>query len=209
MLQLKSRRKYLEKNLPGLRDMAHAVPAFGDAASLKDAVARALRSTAPSSPSRCPATQAEFAQPRARKAAARLTCIAQEMPRLAAAILAEYQRSCRRSCQARRAFLAARGRDMTQQCARLLPTGLPRAHAVGAAAAFPALPQGGGAAAGQAARRPGARRAAACAELAPLCRLLAARRHLRQSEAGRAPIRSSSSSAGCWRSCACRSSRRN
>jgi ATP-dependent helicase HrpA len=65
------------------------------------------------------------------------------------------------------------------------------AHALGAAAALPALPEGGGGAAGEAARRPGARRA-------PDGRARAAARPRGCARRGRSTP-SASSSAGCWR----------
>ena len=81
------------------------------------------------------------------------------MQRLAATILAEQAQVQKRIAAAQKAWPQA-AEDVKQQLRAPAAARLPRAHALGAAAAFPALPEGGGAAARQAARRPGARRAA-------------------------------------------------
>ena len=90
---------------------------------------------------------------------ARLNLIAQEVARLAGAVLAEYAAALRKLKDSRPAKDVAD--DIAAQLQRLVPKRFLQAAPYGAAAAPAALPEGGDAAAGQAARRPGARRRSA------------------------------------------------
>ena len=104
-----------------------------------------------------PMLAAEFARA-VEEGRSRFVLIAQEVARAASAILAEH------AALQKKLAVAAKNHpresdDIKRQFERLLAPGLAGPHALAAAAALPALPQGGGAAPGQAARRSGARRA--------------------------------------------------
>jgi len=117
MLQLREQTRYLEKNLPGLRDMALRFAAIGDAGDLKDQlVAAAFDRACMGDP--LPHTAAEFAQ-RCEEARTRLVLIAQEIARLVGAILTEHQ-ALAKKLQAAKAFSEV-VRDIEAQLARLLP----------------------------------------------------------------------------------------
>ena len=100
-----------------------------------------------------------FRAPRGGGPQPRFILIAQEMAR-AGNRDPRRARAAAEGIRRRHEGLAAGGRGREAAVRAPPATGLARAHALGAAAAFPALPQGGGAPAGQAACRPGARRAA-------------------------------------------------
>ena len=117
MLQLKEQTRYLEKNLPGLRDMAMQFLDFGDAASLKDQLLRvAFDRACMAEP--LPATQAEFAR-RCEEGKTRLSLLAQELCRLVAGILAEHQ-ALRKKLQGLKTQAQAE-REIGEQLAYLLP----------------------------------------------------------------------------------------
>jgi ATP-dependent helicase HrpA len=117
MLQLKEQTRYLEKNLPGLRDMGMQFLPFGDAASLKDQLLRVSFDRACMAEP-LPATQAEFAQ-RCEEGKTRLSLLAQELCRLAGSILTEYQ-ALRKKLQGLKNLPLA-GREIEEQLAHLLP----------------------------------------------------------------------------------------
>ena len=117
MLQLKEQTKYLEKNLPGLRDLAMQFLPFGDAASLKDQLLRVSFDRACMAEP-LPATQVEFAK-RCEEGRTRLTLLAQEICRLAGSILGEYQ-ALQKKLQGLKNFPQAQ-REIEEQLARLLP----------------------------------------------------------------------------------------
>ena len=117
MLQLKEQSRYLEKNLPGLRDMGMQFLDFGDAASLKDQLMRvAFDRACMAEP--LPATQAEFAK-RCEEGKTRLSLLAQELCRLVGGILAEYQ-VLGKKLQALKNFPQP-AREIEEQLANLLP----------------------------------------------------------------------------------------
>jgi ATP-dependent helicase HrpA len=117
MLQLKEQTRYLEKNLPGLRDMGMQFLDFGDAASLKDQLLRvAFDRACMAAP--LPATQAGFAQ-RCEQGKTRLSLLAQEACRLTGGILTEYQ-VLRKKLQGVKNFPQAQ-REIEEQLAQLLP----------------------------------------------------------------------------------------
>ena len=117
MLQLKEQTKYLEKNLPGLRDMGMQFLAFGGAAALKDQLLRVTFDRACMAEP-LPVTQAQFAQ-RCEEGKTRLSLLAQEICRLVGIILSEYQalqkelRGLKISAQTQR--------EIDEQLRRLLP----------------------------------------------------------------------------------------
>ena len=125
MLQLKEQTKYLEKNLPGLRDMAMQFLPFGDAASLKDQLLRVTFDRACMAEP-LPALQAEFLR-RCEEGKTRLSLLAQEICRLVGAILGEYQ-GLQKKLQGLKNFPQAQ-RDIEEQLARLLPKGFVAATA--------------------------------------------------------------------------------
>ena len=117
MLQLRDQARYVEKNLPGLRDMALRFAAIGDSGDLKDQlVAAAFDRACLGEP--LPRSAAAFAA-RCGEARTRIVLIAQELARLVGAILAEHQTLAKR-LQAAKAFPEA-VRDIEAQLARLLP----------------------------------------------------------------------------------------
>ena len=119
MLQLKEQTRYLEKNLPGLRDMAMQFLDFGDAASLKDQLLRvSFERACMAEP--LPATQAEFLR-RCEEGKTRLSLLAQELCRLVAGILAEHQ-TLRKKLQGLKTFPQAQ-REIEEQLAHLLSKG--------------------------------------------------------------------------------------
>ena len=117
MLQLKEQTKYLEKNLPGLRDLGMQFLPFGDAASLRDQLLRVTFDRACMAEP-LPATQAQFAK-RCGEGRTRLTLLAQEICRLAGSILAEYQ-GLQKKLQGLKNFPQAQ-REIEEQLAHLLP----------------------------------------------------------------------------------------
>jgi len=117
MLGLREQARYLEKNLPGLRDMALRFAAIGEAGELKDQlVAAAFDRACLGDP--LPRTAAEFTA-RRDEARARIVLIAQELARLVGTILAEHQ-ALQKKLQGAKAFPEA-VRDIEAQVARLLP----------------------------------------------------------------------------------------
>ncbi|MBE0619773.1 MAG: ATP-dependent RNA helicase HrpA [Burkholderiales bacterium] len=117
MLQLKEQTKYLEKNLPGLRDMAMQFLPFGDAASLKDQLLRVTFDRACMAEP-LPTLQAEFLR-RCEEGKTRLSLLAQEICRLVGTILAEYQ-ALQKKLQGLKNF-PQQAREIEEQLARLLP----------------------------------------------------------------------------------------
>ncbi|MCX7890952.1 MAG: ATP-dependent RNA helicase HrpA [Burkholderiales bacterium] len=117
MLELKDQVKYLEKNLPGLAQMALAFAASGDGGTLKDQlVAAAFDRVFLAEP--LPRTKAEF-EARRDAGRPRLALIAQEIARLVATILAERD-AVAKKLQATKAFPEV-VRDVEAQLARLMP----------------------------------------------------------------------------------------
>jgi ATP-dependent helicase HrpA len=117
MLQLREQARYLEKNVPGLRDMALRFAAIGDAGELKDQlIGAAFDRACLAEP--LPRTAAEFAA-RRDEARSRIVLIAQELARLVGAILGEHQALVKK-LQAAKVFPEV-VRDVEAQLARLLP----------------------------------------------------------------------------------------
>ncbi len=117
MLQLKEQTRYLEKNLPGLRDMAMQFLPFGDAASLKDQLLRVTFDRACMAEP-LPTLQAEFLR-RCDEGKTRLSLLAQEICRLAGTILTDCQ-VLQKKLQGLKVFSQAQ-REIGEQLARLLP----------------------------------------------------------------------------------------
>jgi ATP-dependent helicase HrpA len=117
MLQLKEQTKYLEKNLPGLRDMAMQFLPFGDAAALRDQLLRVSYDRACMAEP-LPTTQAAFLR-RCEQGKTRLALLAQEICRLVGAILAEHQ-ALQKKLQGLKNFPQP-AREIEEQLARLLP----------------------------------------------------------------------------------------
>jgi len=117
MLQLKEQTKYLEKNLPGLRDMAMQFLPFGDAASLKDQLLRVTFERACMAEP-LPTMQAEFLR-RCEEGKTRLSLLAQEISRLAGSILTEYQ-ALQKKLQGLKNFPQVQ-REIEEQLAYMLP----------------------------------------------------------------------------------------
>ncbi|MBI2320040.1 MAG: ATP-dependent RNA helicase HrpA, partial [Betaproteobacteria bacterium] len=118
LLQLKEQAKYIEKNLPGAHSLALAFMPFGDANELKSQLLSAAFDRV------ClvdplPRSAAEFAR-RRDEARSRVALIAQELARLAAAILGEYQALQKQLQQAGKAFPET-CRDIRESLVRLLP----------------------------------------------------------------------------------------
>ena len=88
-LQLQEPIKYLEKNMPGLREMAMQYMPLGTQEELRDQIDRARRSIAPACRTRCP-TMTPVSKAHATRASGRLTLLAQEIARLVGQILGEY-----------------------------------------------------------------------------------------------------------------------
>jgi ATP-dependent helicase HrpA len=117
MIELKDQARYLEKNIPGLAQMALQFAAVGDGGTLKDqlvaaAFDRAFMADPP------PRTKAEF-EARCAEGRPRLALIAQEIARLVATILAEHA-ALAKKLQAAKAFPDAL-RDIGAQLGQLLP----------------------------------------------------------------------------------------
>ena len=117
MLQLKEQTKYLEKNMPGLRDLAMQFLPFGDAASLKDQLLRVTFDRACMAEP-LPVTQAQFLK-RCEEGKTRLSLLAQEICRLVGNILTEYQ-ALQKKLQGLKNFPQAE-REIEEQLARLMP----------------------------------------------------------------------------------------
>jgi len=121
MLALKEQVKFLEKNLPGLQAMAMQALSLnsGPFGSQQDLLRQILSVTF----DRCclmepwPGNEKEFAA-RCKEAKSRLTLVAQEIARLAGAILSEYQQ-VQKSLQAAKAHAQA-AQDIRAQCEWLL-----------------------------------------------------------------------------------------
>ncbi|MCC6608576.1 MAG: ATP-dependent RNA helicase HrpA [Burkholderiales bacterium] len=118
MLRLREQAKYLERNLPGLREMALQFAAIGDAGELREELVAATFARA------CmgeplPRDRAHF-DARCEEARPRLALIAQEIARLAGAILAEHHALGKRLQSSAKAFPEV-VRDVQAQLARLLP----------------------------------------------------------------------------------------
>ena len=117
MLQLKEQAKFIEKSLPGLQALALAFIPFGDANELRSQLlSAAFDRVCLAEP--WPRSANEFAR-RRDEARARVTLIAQELARLAATILGEYQTLQKKLKQAAKAFPEACC-DVREGVARLL-----------------------------------------------------------------------------------------
>jgi len=116
MLQLKEQTKYLEKNLPGLRDMGMQFLAFGDAAALREQLLRVSFDRACMAEP-LPATEADFLK-RCDEGRTRLTLLAQEICRLAGSILGEHQ-ALQKKLQGLKS-LPQPAREIEEQLAHLL-----------------------------------------------------------------------------------------
>jgi ATP-dependent helicase HrpA len=118
-LELREQVKYIEKNLPGLRDVALAFLPFGTEAELKaQLVAATLERTCMMGP--LPATAEDFAR-RKEEGRGRIGLVAQEIARLVGTILAEHGALQKKLAQLK-AFPAAT-EDIKAQCAQLLVKG--------------------------------------------------------------------------------------
>ncbi|HZR67827.1 MAG TPA: ATP-dependent RNA helicase HrpA [Burkholderiales bacterium] len=118
MLGLKEQARYLEKSLPGMQALALQFLPFGDADDLRrDLLSAAFDRACLGEP--WPRDAAQFER-RRDEARSRVTLIAQEIARLAAAILSEHAALRKKLQQAAKAFPAA-ARDVEESLARLLP----------------------------------------------------------------------------------------
>jgi len=117
MLQLKEQTRYLEKNLPGLRDMGMQFLPFGDASSLRDQLLRVTFDRACMAEP-LPTMQAEFLR-RCDEGKTRLSLLAQEICRLVGSILSEYQ-GLQKKLQGLKQ-LPQPAREIEEQLAHLLP----------------------------------------------------------------------------------------
>jgi ATP-dependent helicase HrpA len=116
-LQIKEPLKYLEKNIPDLQKMAMAYMSLGTADELRDQIiAVALDRAYLSDP--LPADAASF-KARVEEGRTRLNLIAQEVARLAGAVLIEYAAAARKLKDARPPKDVAD--DITTQLQRLMP----------------------------------------------------------------------------------------
>jgi ATP-dependent helicase HrpA len=116
-LQLKDALKYLEKNIPDLQRMSVAFMPLGTQEELRDQIIEvALDRAFLLDP--LPAAEAQFKQ-RLEEGRARLTLIANEVARLAGAILVEYQTALRKVKDTKGHPDATA--DVTQQLQRLMP----------------------------------------------------------------------------------------
>jgi ATP-dependent helicase HrpA len=117
MLRLREQARYVEKSLPGLQAMALQYANLGDANALRaQLVAAAFERACMADP--LPRTPEAFAR-RCDEARTRVALIAQELARLAAGILAEYQ-ALQKKLQGAKAFPEV-VRDVNAQVARLMP----------------------------------------------------------------------------------------
>jgi len=115
-LQLREQVKFLEKNIPGLQQMAMQYMTLGTQEMLRDQIVTvALERACLQAP--LPRNEAEFAA-RKEEGRSRLNLLAQEIARLVGAVLAEYATLPRKLVQAR-PFAAAHA-DMEAQLARLM-----------------------------------------------------------------------------------------
>lgn len=115
-LQLREQVKFIEKNIPGLQQMAMQYMTLGTQEMLRDQIVMlALERACLQAP--LPRNEAEFVA-RKDEGRARLSLLAQEIARLAAAILAEYAGLPRKLLQAK-SFAAAYA-DMEGQLGRLM-----------------------------------------------------------------------------------------
>ena len=118
MLQLKEQTRFIERKLPGLQALTLQFMSFGDGPELKaDLLAAAFDRTCMHDP--LPRTREAFEEQR-EEARARVGLIAQEIARLAAAILAEYQVLQKRLQQSSKAFPDT-CRGIQESVSRLLP----------------------------------------------------------------------------------------
>ncbi|WP_420996648.1 ATP-dependent RNA helicase HrpA [Cupriavidus sp. 30B13] len=115
-LQLREQVKFLEKNIPGLQQMAMQYMTLGTQEMLRDQIVTvALERACLQAP--LPRNEAEFAA-RKEEGRSRLNLLAQEIARLVGAVLAEYATLPRKLVQAK-PFAAAHA-DMEAQLARLM-----------------------------------------------------------------------------------------
>ena len=120
MLQLKEQAKFFEKNLPGLQSLALQYAPLGDAAHLRSQLMEAAFDRA------ClaepwPRTRAQFER-RTDEGRSRVTLIAQEIARLAGAILTDYQALQKKLTAANKGY-SATCRDIEESVGRLLAKG--------------------------------------------------------------------------------------
>ncbi|HEY6898002.1 MAG TPA: ATP-dependent RNA helicase HrpA [Rhodocyclaceae bacterium] len=119
-LALKDQVKFIEKNLPGLRDMALLFMSMGTEKELKDQlVAATLERTCMNEP--WPANRAEF-EARVAQAKGKISLVGQEIARLVGGLLSEYTALQKRIAGMNKAFPAACA-DITAQLATLLAKG--------------------------------------------------------------------------------------
>jgi ATP-dependent helicase HrpA len=117
MLQLKEQARHIEKNLPGLQAMAMQFTPFGGAHELREQLlAAAFDRACMQEP--WPRSRAQFER-RREEARSRVTLLAQEISRLAAAILTEHAVLQKKLQQASRAFPEP-CRDVRESVAQLL-----------------------------------------------------------------------------------------
>jgi len=117
ILQLKDQARYIEKNLPGLQEMALKFAAFGETAELKEQLlAAAFDRACMQEP--WPRIRAEFDR-RREEARSRVTLLAQEIARLAGAILTEHAALQKKLQQMSKAFPGP-CRDIQESVARLM-----------------------------------------------------------------------------------------
>ena len=154
-LQLKEPLKYLEKNIPDLQQMAGAYMSAGHDGGAARADHRPWRWTAPSWPSRCPPTRRPSRR-RVDEGRTRLNLIAAEVARQAQVVLFEYAGALRKLKDSKPPKDVAD--DIAAQLQRLVPKRFLLHTPWAALQHLPRYLKGGGAAPGQAARRPGARR---------------------------------------------------
>jgi ATP-dependent helicase HrpA len=117
-LQLKEQAKFVERSLPGFTALALQFTPFGDANELRAQLLEASFERACMQPP-LPRNAEEFAR-RRDEGRGRVSLIAQEMARLAGAILAGNQTLQKKLKEAQRAFPEA-VKDIQEQLARLLP----------------------------------------------------------------------------------------
>jgi ATP-dependent helicase HrpA len=117
MLQLKDQARYIEKNLPGMQEMALKFAAFGETAELKgQLLAAAFDRACMQEP--WPRLRAEFER-RREEARSRVTLLAGEIARLTEAILSEYAALQKKLQQLSKAFPEP-CREVQENVSRLL-----------------------------------------------------------------------------------------
>ena len=192
---------YLEKNIPDLQKMAVAYMPLGTAEELRDADHR--RRARPRLPRRAAADRRQRLSAPARRRARPADLIANEVARAAAQVLAEHAVALRKLKDARPPKEVAD--DVAGAARALVPKRFVAATPWAQLAHLPRYLKAIDAAAGQAARRPGARRASAW----PNCARSSSATCACSPSAAARPTRGWTSSAGCSRNCASACSRRS